>query len=53
MLSTEHPANVAYQEFDVPVAFPLHLRQYLPNNFYSAATGEDYQDQRWAVDILL
>ncbi|XP_076462208.1 SET domain-containing protein 9-like [Babylonia areolata] len=33
----ENPANVAYQEFDVPADFPLHLRQYLPNTFYSSS----------------
>ncbi|XP_052274776.1 SET domain-containing protein 9-like isoform X2 [Dreissena polymorpha] len=29
--SPECPANVAYQEFDVPLSFPAHLRKYLPN----------------------
>eukprot|EP00794_Sanderia_malayensis_P008146 gene8146-9017_t len=28
------PANVVYQEVDIPVSFPLHLRKYLPNIFY-------------------
>lgn len=25
------PANVAYQEFDVPADFPNHLLKFLPN----------------------
>ncbi|XP_072172984.1 uncharacterized protein [Diadema setosum] len=28
------PANVCYQEFDVPVNFPVNLRKFIPNNFY-------------------
>ncbi|XP_005098359.2 SET domain-containing protein 9 [Aplysia californica] len=32
----EYPPNVAYQEFSVPVDFPVHLRQYLPNNHYTS-----------------
>ncbi|XP_033960593.1 SET domain-containing protein 9 [Pseudochaenichthys georgianus] len=33
--SNEYPANVCYQEFDVPDKFPIMLRQYLPNVNYS------------------
>nr|XP_057924154.1 SET domain-containing protein 9 isoform X1 [Doryrhamphus excisus] len=33
--SNEWPANVCYQEYDVPDAFPVELRQYLPNVNYS------------------
>ncbi|KAK5859482.1 hypothetical protein PBY51_021036 [Eleginops maclovinus] len=33
--SNEYPANVCYQEFDVPIKFPIKLRQYLPNVNYS------------------
>ncbi|KAL6104256.1 setd9 [Pungitius sinensis] len=33
--SYEAPANVCYQEYDVPDNFPIHLRQYLPNVNYS------------------
>ncbi|XP_030015390.1 SET domain-containing protein 9 [Sphaeramia orbicularis] len=33
--SNERPANVCYQEYDVPQKFPLELRQYLPNVNYS------------------
>ncbi|CAL8277180.1 unnamed protein product [Merluccius merluccius] len=31
----DSPANVCYQEYDVPKAFPLELYQYLPNVKYS------------------
>ncbi|CAJ1071940.1 SET domain-containing protein 9 [Xyrichtys novacula] len=33
--SNEWPANVCYQEYDVPDSFPFELRQYLPNVNYS------------------
>ncbi|KAM6034623.1 SET domain-containing protein 9 isoform 3-T3 [Chlamydotis macqueenii] len=33
--SHEKAANVCYQEFDVPVYFPVELKQYLPNIVYS------------------
>lgn len=33
--SNERPANVCYQEYDVPDKFPIELRQYLPNVNYS------------------
>ncbi|XP_040026292.1 SET domain-containing protein 9 [Gasterosteus aculeatus] len=33
--SYEAPANVCYQEYDVPDKFPVQLRQYLPNVNYS------------------
>ncbi|XP_067842306.1 SET domain-containing protein 9 [Heptranchias perlo] len=32
--SNEKAANVCYQEFDVPVTFPVELRQYIPNVNY-------------------
>lgn len=32
--SNERPANVCYQEYDVPDNFPVELRQYLPNVSY-------------------
>ena len=35
-------ANVSYQEFDVPDDFPLFLRQYIPNNYFSSHTNADY-----------
>lgn len=36
--SNEWPANVCYQEYDVPDIFPIELRQYLPNVNYSQDT---------------
>lgn len=36
--SNEWPANVCYQEYDVPDRFPIELRQYLPNVSYSQDT---------------
>lgn len=36
--SNEWPANVCYQEYDVPDKFPIELRQYLPNINYSQDT---------------
>lgn len=32
--SNDRPANVCYQEWDVPAAFPAELKQYLPNTAY-------------------
>uniref|UniRef100_A0A8C4QA89 SET domain-containing protein n=1 Tax=Eptatretus burgeri TaxID=7764 RepID=A0A8C4QA89_EPTBU len=32
----DRPANVAYQEFDVPLDFPLALRRFLPNVPYTS-----------------
>lgn len=38
--SNERPANVCYQEYDVPDTFPIELRQFLPNvNFSQDARG--------------
>ncbi|XP_040911379.1 SET domain-containing protein 9 [Toxotes jaculatrix] len=36
--SNEWPANVCYQEYDVPDNFPIELYQYLPNVNYSRDT---------------
>nr|XP_019958755.1 PREDICTED: SET domain-containing protein 9 [Paralichthys olivaceus] len=36
--SNERPANVCYQEYDVPEKFPFELYQYLPNVNYSQDT---------------
>ncbi|XP_004848565.1 SET domain-containing protein 9 isoform X1 [Heterocephalus glaber] len=33
--SNDRPANVCYQEFEVPAVFPIELKQYLPNIAYS------------------
>ncbi|XP_025110518.1 SET domain-containing protein 9-like [Pomacea canaliculata] len=49
----DFPANVAYQEFDLPFNFPFHLRQYLPNNFYSANVGDAGQQQRLTRLVVL
>ncbi|XP_061165930.1 SET domain-containing protein 9-like [Saccostrea echinata] len=38
----EFPSNVAYQEYDVPVDFPFHLKQFIPNVFYSSHITEDH-----------
>ncbi|XP_074506789.1 SET domain-containing protein 9 isoform X1 [Sebastes fasciatus] len=38
--SNESPANVCYQEYDVPGKFPIQLRQYLPNVNYSLDTQQ-------------
>ncbi|XP_028837507.1 SET domain-containing protein 9 isoform X2 [Denticeps clupeoides] len=37
--SNEMPANVCYQEYDVPEGFPLELHQYLPNVNYRQESG--------------
>lgn len=36
--SNDWPANVCYQEYDVPDTFPIELRQFLPNVNYSLDT---------------
>lgn len=36
--TNDWPANVSYQEYDVPDKFPIELRQYLPNVNYSQDT---------------
>uniref|UniRef100_A0A667YTV0 SET domain containing 9 n=1 Tax=Myripristis murdjan TaxID=586833 RepID=A0A667YTV0_9TELE len=36
--SNKQPANVCYQEYDLPDQFPLELRQFLPNVSYSHDT---------------
>ncbi|XP_008282712.1 SET domain-containing protein 9 [Stegastes partitus] len=36
--SNERPANVCYQEYDVPDGFPIELRRFLPNVNYSLDT---------------
>ena len=50
---TEHPANVAYQEFDVPADFPFHLKQFLPNVFYSPHTDDHISQRYWGIDWLM
>ncbi|KAL8594693.1 hypothetical protein ACOMHN_052425 [Nucella lapillus] len=51
--NTENPPNVAYQEFDVPVDFPLHLRQYLPNNFYGSTLDTPAPEERRTRLVVL
>lgn len=36
--SDDRPANVCYQELDIPDSFPIELRQFLPNVNYSQET---------------
>ncbi|KNC96033.1 uncharacterized protein SPPG_08628 [Spizellomyces punctatus DAOM BR117] len=35
--TSQHPANVHYQELNIPPNFPLHLRKYISNIHYAAA----------------
>lgn len=42
----DRPANVCYQEFDVPDSFPIELRRFLPNVNYS-------QDSRRALRCVV
>ncbi|VDI43745.1 Hypothetical predicted protein, partial [Mytilus galloprovincialis] len=52
--STEHQANVAYQEFDIPADFPFHLRKFIPNNFYSSSyENEEIRQTRVIVLVSL
>ncbi|XP_029971010.1 SET domain-containing protein 9 [Salarias fasciatus] len=37
--SNDRPANVCYQEYDVPDKFPVELRRFLPNVNYSQDAG--------------
>lgn len=51
--SKELPANVAYQEFSVPMDFPFHLRQFLPNVFYSPHSAEDLTQRALRLVVLV
>nr|XP_022316264.1 SET domain-containing protein 9-like [Crassostrea virginica] len=51
--SREHPANVAYQEFDVPADFPFHYKQFLPNVFYSPHTDDDISQRALRLVVLV
>ncbi|XP_059172588.1 SET domain-containing protein 9-like [Physella acuta] len=42
----QYPANVAYQEFNIPEDFPAHLRQYLPNNHSASCLSVPEGTQR-------
>ncbi|XP_066298577.1 SET domain-containing protein 9-like [Branchiostoma lanceolatum] len=55
--SAGHPANVAYQEYNIKVDFPFSLRKYLPNIHYSPnlQTSQDagYRSIRVVVLVSL
>lgn len=51
--SKEFPANVAYQEFSVPLDFPFHLRQFLPNVFYTPHSAEDITHRALRLVVLV
>ena len=38
-----NPANVAYTEFDMPMDFPIHLQQYIPNVYNSSSIHQPAQ----------
>ncbi len=51
--STEKAANVCYQEYDVPGAFRLELRQFLPNvNYRAEAQRQDFICHYYYQDII-
>lgn len=53
---TDQSANVAYQEINIPISFPLHLRKYLPNIHYNnrfAGNVFDVSDVNDSPDIIL
>ncbi|XP_021373415.1 SET domain-containing protein 9-like isoform X2 [Mizuhopecten yessoensis] len=47
------PANVAYQEFDIPLQFPFHLRKYIPNINYSSSIQEISGQHRQTRVVVL
>ena len=38
--SSRYPANVRYQELDIPGTFPVHLMKYIPNIRYRPLTEQ-------------
>lgn len=50
--SSEYPANVVYQEIDIPPNFPLHLQKFLPNIFYRPVLEEDVCRPRRVVVLI-
>lgn len=49
---TDFPCNVAYQECDLPLdKFPIELRCYLPNIYYS--TSENHQRNYLRIVVLV
>ncbi|XP_069127293.1 SET domain-containing protein 9-like isoform X2 [Argopecten irradians] len=51
--SKQFPANVAYQEFDIPLEFPFHLRKYIPNINYSSSIQDGLTEQRLTRVVVL
>ena len=54
--TTDRSANVAYQEINIPISFPLHLRKYLPNIYYSsrfAGNTSDASGVHDSPDVIL
>jgi len=47
------PANVTYQELDLPQTFPLHLLQYIPNVRFSGIKADSAQDDSFMRLVLL
>ena len=43
--SEEIPANVCYQELDIPRTFPVHLRRFIPNINYKNKFLEETFDE--------
>ncbi len=50
--TSQKPANVIYQELDIPSSFPLHLRSYLPNVYYQNQMLQDSSEYE-AVDKII
>ncbi|XP_046561407.1 SET domain-containing protein 9-like [Haliotis rubra] len=51
--SAKYPANVAYQEFDIPSDFPFQLLKYIPNVHYGASTDSITHDRLMRVVVLV
>merc|ERR1711894_355983 len=51
--SKRFPANVTYQEFDIPDNFPFHLLKYVPNIHYSPSTEEINKIRLLRVIVLV
>ncbi|XP_071117971.1 SET domain-containing protein 9-like [Haliotis cracherodii] len=51
--STKFPANVAYQEFDIPSDFPFRLRKYIPNVHFSASIDSTTLNRLMRVVVLV
>ncbi|XP_033738416.1 SET domain-containing protein 9-like isoform X2 [Pecten maximus] len=51
--SKQFPANVAYQEFDIPEKFPFHLQKYIPNINYSSSIQDCLEEHRLTRVVVL